>query len=447
MALYLLINSLIATLTTPGVGQVARELGPTSVLLLPGINPMLPIVYGWIAIVVAIVIHEGAHGIIARSEKLVVKSSGLVFFLIIPIGAFVDVDEEGIKKARSRSAVKVMAGGVGANILLSVVCLVAMLAIVGSVNPVIDGVYVNDVSAGLPAQASGLQAKDVLLSIDNITIQNTTELRTLLDTKSPGDLVDVTVARGSQWQTHYSTTVNLTQSDNRTIMGISTYDLQTEARLSNYRNFTVDRITMYIIPPTLAEGLVPFSDFLSGFYTSPLGSGWAVAANTMFWLWFINFNLAIFNALPIYPFDGGRILDITLKRYFGKKLSDKTIHNITLGSNSRMRRTCIVSDNPALLPLNAGHNISGKTQTQKTLSILTFYVAGSFFLFSPRVTIFATRTVFIVNCFSRLVNLVFDVPFKRILLVKPAGRKGLSFAFDLIPLRFRICCSLHPRRR
>jgi radical SAM superfamily enzyme YgiQ (UPF0313 family) len=32
------------------------------------------------------------------------------------------------------------------------------------------------------------------------------------------------------------------------------------------------------------------------------------------------------------------------------------------------------------------------------------------------------------------VNRVFNVPFKRILLVKPSGRKGLSFAFDLIPL-------------
>ncbi len=33
-----------------------------------------------------------------------------------------------------------------------------------------------------------------------------------------------------------------------------------------------------------------------------------------------------------------------------------------------------------------------------------------------------------------MIKVVFRVPFKRILLVKPAGRKGLSFAFDLIPL-------------
>jgi radical SAM superfamily enzyme YgiQ (UPF0313 family) len=32
------------------------------------------------------------------------------------------------------------------------------------------------------------------------------------------------------------------------------------------------------------------------------------------------------------------------------------------------------------------------------------------------------------------INLVFNLAFKRILLVKPSGRKGLSFAFDLIPL-------------
>ena len=39
-----------------------------------------------------------------------------------------------------------------------------------------------------------------------------------------------------------------------------------------------------------------------------------------------------------------------------------------------------------------------------------------------------------VSRFSYRVNLVFNVPFKRILLVNPSGRKGLSFAFDLIPI-------------
>ena len=104
IALYLVVNSLIGLLSNPGVGQVVRDLGPGSILLLPGINPVLPIVYGWVAIVFAIAVHEGAHGVIARNVGLNVKSSGLLFFLFIPIGAFVDVDEEQIKKAKPLTA-------------------------------------------------------------------------------------------------------------------------------------------------------------------------------------------------------------------------------------------------------------------------------------------------------------------------------------------------------
>jgi len=334
VALYLMVNSLINILSNPAVGQVARELGPGAILLLPGINPMLPIVYGWIAIVAAIVIHEGAHGIIARNVGFNVKSSGLLFFLIIPIGAFVDVDEEQIKTAKARPALKVMAAGVGANTIIGVACLIGVLLIVGSLSPAINGVYVSDVTEGMPAKTAGLQTRDVLVSIDNTTISNSTQLRKILDNKTAGDTVLVTVARGDSWQSQFSTTINLTISENRTVMGINSYDLQTEARLENYRTFSIDRLSMYIIPPTLAEGLVPYSEFLGQFYSSPLGPQWAIAANTLFWLWFINFNLAIFNALPLYPLDGGRIFNITLKRVAGGKLSEKNIRVITLAATA-----------------------------------------------------------------------------------------------------------------
>ena len=330
-ALYLLVNSLFGVLSNPGVGQAVRQLGPGSVLLLPGINPLLPIVYGWIAIVIAIAIHEGAHGVIARNVGFNVKSSGLLFFLFIPIGAFVDVDEEQIKKAKPRPALKVMAGGVGANIILAAVCLLGVLLLVGSLSPVIDGVYVNDVSSGLPAQAAGLMPKDVFVSIDNITISNTTQLRAILDNKTAGDLIQVSVARGEHWLDRYSTTVNLTSDGNRTIMGITSFDFFTQQRLENYKTFSIEQLAIYIVPPTLASGVVPFSDFLGTFYSSSVPQ-WQIVANTLFWIWFVNFNLAIFNALPIYPLDGGRIFDITLKRALGKRINEKAIHSITIGT-------------------------------------------------------------------------------------------------------------------
>jgi membrane-associated protease RseP (regulator of RpoE activity) len=87
---------------------------------------------------------------------------------------------------------------------------------------------------------------------------------------------------------------------------------------------------MYLVPPTLASGLTPFSDSLAPFYSSSIPQ-WQIFANGLFWLWFVNLNLAIFNALPIYPLDGGRIFDITLKKAMGKRVNEKAIHAITIG--------------------------------------------------------------------------------------------------------------------
>jgi membrane-associated protease RseP (regulator of RpoE activity) len=204
------------------------------------------------------------------------------------------------------------------------------MLIVGSLTPMVAGVYVNDVNSTMPAGVAGLQPKDVLVSIDNVSIGSSADLRSFLDNHTAGDTVMVTVRRGDSWNYTYTTTVTLATSDNRTVMGITVYNLQTDAVLKNYNTFGIERLAMYIVPPTLASGYIPFSDTLSQFYSSPLGSGWSILANLLFWVWFVNFNLAIFNALPIYPLDGGRIFNITLKRYAGKKLSEKAIYRITM---------------------------------------------------------------------------------------------------------------------
>jgi membrane-associated protease RseP (regulator of RpoE activity) len=139
------------------------------------------------------------------------------------------------------------------------------------------------------------------------------------------------VLRGEGWQYQFSTIVNLTVNENRTVMGIMSSNLMTHQRLVNYRTFSLDRLFMYLIPPTLASGLTPFSDSLAPFYSSPIPQ-WQIIANGLFWLWFVNFNLAIFNALPIYPLDGGRIFNITLKKAVGKRISEKAIYSITVGA-------------------------------------------------------------------------------------------------------------------
>jgi membrane-associated protease RseP (regulator of RpoE activity) len=330
LALYLITMSLVGLINNPAVGHTVRELGVGSVLLLPGINPMLPIIYGWVAIVLAIIIHEGAHGIIARSNGFRVKSSGLLFFLIIPIGAFVDVDEEQLKTAKAKPSLKVMAAGVGGNMIVGAVCLICLILLVGGLTSNVNGIYVSSVTGDMPADTAGLLPNDVIVSIDNVSIGTSAELRSFLDNKTAGDLVAVTVWRGDSWQHQYTYTVNLTAFENRTAMGITVYNLQTQEILTNYNNFSIERLPIYIVPPTLASGYIPFSDTLSQFYNSPIGSSWSIIANFLFWVWFVNFNLAIFNALPIYPLDGGRIFNITLKRLVGKRMTATNIYRVTV---------------------------------------------------------------------------------------------------------------------
>ncbi len=329
IGLYLVCTSLVTLLWTPVARDMTRELGPASLLPLPGINPILPIFYGWLAIICAIVIHEGAHGVIARNRGFDVKSSGLLFFLIIPFGAFVDVDEEQISKSKAKDSLRVMAAGVSANIVMAIVCILAVLLIVNGLTPVIDGVYIYGVDEGQPADVSGLLPGDVFISIDDIQIENYEILNNTFASKSPGDTIHVTVARGKNWEETFSASITLTESEGRAIMGVSIGDLLIEERLGIYKTVNLETLPIYMVPPSLVPGIVPFSDSLIPFFSHPLGSEWHVYANVFFWIWFVNVNVAVFNALPIYPFDGGRMFDISLKSILKRKISEKNISKIT----------------------------------------------------------------------------------------------------------------------
>ena len=330
LGLYLLCAGLLGFLLNPAAGDVIREVGPSLYLFLPGINPVLPFLYGWFGFICAIAVHEGAHGVAARSLGLKVKSSGLLFFLFVPFGAFVDVDEKQLMKARPRVSSRALAAGVGGNIAVAAVCLIGALLIVGGLSPVVDGVYVNEVMQGGPAEAAGLLPKDVLITVDNVRINRTIDLITVLDNRASGDLVQVTVARGENWQSQFSTVVNLTRSGNRTVMNVTVSDLMFEERLAFYQNVTLDRLSFYLVPPAFVPDFVPFSDSLASYYTHWLGSEWHVFANVLYWSWWVNVNVAVFNALPIYPLDGGRIFNVGLKRLLRRKEHEKLISTITM---------------------------------------------------------------------------------------------------------------------
>ncbi len=114
-------------------------------LVLPGINPAIPVVYGSVALIFAVVIHELMHGITARKHGLPVKSVG-VLFMIIPVGAFVEPEQEALMAADPIVRRRVFAVGPAINIVIAIICfLLLVLVLMPSVHAIHDGMYVQSV--------------------------------------------------------------------------------------------------------------------------------------------------------------------------------------------------------------------------------------------------------------------------------------------------------------
>lgn len=327
--LYLIFSALFILLTIPAAREAGRALGPLAHILLPGINPYLPILYGWIGIVAAIVVHEGAHGVIARSLGFRVKSSGLLFFLAIPIGAFVNVDEKQMEEAEAKDSVRVLAAGPGANIAVAIICIAGVLVITSGLSPVVDGLYILEVMEGMPAGDAGLLAGDVIIRVDDKPVVTIEDFEAGLEDKNPEDIVLVTVARGEMWRDRYSTSVKLAEYEGKAAIGVVLSEMLVEQRLRTYQELATQTPFIHFQPPTLAQGLVPFSDALNAFYEHTLGDHWHILTNIFFWVWFVDINLAIFNALPIHPLDGGQAFKNVLKTVLGPRADETMVSRIT----------------------------------------------------------------------------------------------------------------------
>ncbi len=329
--IYLISTAIFNLLTIPAAQEASRELGLQAYILIPGLNPYLPILFGWIGIVVGLLVHEGAHGFIARHLKFRVESSGLLFFLVIPIGAFVDVDEEQLKQAKAKNSIRVLAAGPGANAAVGLACIFGVLLIVGGLTPVIDGLYIVDVMDNMPASNAGIQPGNIIVKIDDQPVTTLAILNDTLKTKSPGDTIQVTVAQGEHWSENHIYLVKLAEHEGKSMIGVYLNEMLIEQRLSTYRTLAIESPFIHFLLPTTAQWIVPYSDSLSQFYTHDFIVHWNVLAKVLFWIWFININLAIFNALPIVPLDGGYAFRNALRDLFGSRINKRTINFISKG--------------------------------------------------------------------------------------------------------------------
>jgi membrane-associated protease RseP (regulator of RpoE activity) len=76
-----------------------------------------------------------AHGIVARMEKIKVKSMGLLTAGIFPIGAFTEPDEKQLKAVKPRKRMRVFAVGSMANFITGIVFLMLFFSVLSVAQP------------------------------------------------------------------------------------------------------------------------------------------------------------------------------------------------------------------------------------------------------------------------------------------------------------------------
>ena len=102
--------------------------------------------------------------------------------------------------------------------------------------------------------------------------------------------------------------------------------------LEKYKSFFGSNPMIFLLPmPSMAQKMVPYSDLMAPRYESRvLGQSFPIFGTLLFWLWYINFYVGIFNSLPIGPLDGGQLYNSFIKSKT-KSLSPTRTNIITIG--------------------------------------------------------------------------------------------------------------------
>ncbi len=289
----------------------------TEALGLPGINPIIPVGYGILALVIGVVLHELAHGVVARSQGIGVKTLG-VLWCVVPVGAFVEQDDAEMLAAPRRKRDRVAAAGVLANFALALAFFLALsLLLSGSVAPNANGVGVALVVANTPAANASIAPGDIITSINGTATTTTAAFESSLANTIPGETVPVVFYSTSLGRTE-SVVVTLAPSPTvagRGFLGVGVTfltpsDLKTTlvAPWASSVGPAYGFIDWLVLPLATLE---PVQGTTAQYFhlTGPLAGvnpdGFWIGANVLYWLAWMNLLLGLSNALPLVPLDGG----------------------------------------------------------------------------------------------------------------------------------------------
>ncbi len=189
--LFLLLTA-VATVRSPPPATAVNQ--PRNVLVIPGVNDFLPlsvapeIVFG---LLVGLVVHEGGHGLLCRVEDIDIESMGLALFAFVPIGAFVEPDDESQKQASRGGRTRMFAAGVTNNFAITLIAFGLLFGpIVGSI-AVAPGAAIGGVAPGSPAEDAGIDPGDRITAVAGTPVDNDNLSSVLADTEARSVAVEI----------------------------------------------------------------------------------------------------------------------------------------------------------------------------------------------------------------------------------------------------------------
>jgi membrane-associated protease RseP (regulator of RpoE activity) len=268
-------------------------------VLIPGVTltSASSILYFLLSIPIVLVIHEGAHGIVATLEKIRIKTGGFAIFIAMFAG-FVEPDDEEFNKAKKISKLRVIGAGATSNVIFALALGALLLTnpffaiivpdpIRGAFYEIPEGVTVLSIMPGTGAEKAGLLPNDIITSINDIRIVTPFDFTKVK--LAPGDTASVTALRGGQ-TVNFQIQITASPDDpQKGLIGIIRDNSISYKPIYNFIEWSSPELSMFLL-----------------------------------WLWMISFFIGIINMLPLPILDGGKFIHSIID----KKMSDIMVNRV-----------------------------------------------------------------------------------------------------------------------